>query len=244
MKLFYAAGLFLTSLLAGCRSDTQPDLTGPAYDLTGKYLAGSTIVAAHPITMYTKAGQVTDQAVVTRFLARRPTPAAYFSATDVPFSSQYALSLVFRTNNRATIISASPTYTDSMRLEVTNREPAGFLLQRLDSISQPPVQPGMAACNRVGTLAEYIRGAKAGKKCWNASLSSGTYGQSCRVRPVYAVGAHGSQLYVPYYSWLIQAGGCYTAVGGEWNTFGQEVVAQLAAGDTVVVQERELALRR
>jgi hypothetical protein len=239
MKLIYASVLVLAGTLAACHREAE----NPSPDLTGTYVAAATIVAAHPIVMYTQAGQVTDQAVLTRFLTRRPNQTGYFSATDAPIPSNQTLKLTFRDNNRATLLFGTGTRADSLRVEVTNREPASFLLQQLDSTNQFGVSSGQSTCDRVGKIAEYVRGVVAGKRCRMVSPSTG-YSSFCRVRPVRMVGVRDGQLYVPYYSWLIQAGGCYTAVSGEWNTFGQGARGQLGAGDTLVVQEREVALHR
>ena len=237
MKQPYYLLLALGGLLTSCQKDKERI----SYDLSGAYTAENTLRAANPIAMYTSAGQVNNAAVITRFLAKRQNLSDYFSATDVAIPSNTTLRLVFRANNRATLYTTAPNYSDSTRSEVTDQQIASLRLQNLDSIM---VLSGTGyACNRVSDLSDYIKEINPGRRCLAAPTTTG-YSRYCRIRPVHVVGARGSQLYVPYFSWLIQTGGCYTAYSGEWNMFNRAVLSHLAAGDTVVVQEREIALRK
>ncbi|MDJ0365298.1 hypothetical protein QMK33_09040 [Hymenobacter sp. H14-R3] len=237
MKHIHYLFLVGAALLAGCHRDAERI----SYDLTGKYTAVSVITAANPIAMYTAAGQVTSQPVITRFLAKRAWLDTYFSATDAPVANNGTLTLTFRGNNRATLLSAAPGYaTDSIRAEVTDQQLTSFRLQNLDSAAN---FTSTTYCPRPAELAAYIKDAYPGKKCINTSPATG-YGQYCQTRPVRIIGAHGNQLYVPYFSWLVEGGRCSLASGGEWNTFNRAVLSHLVAGDTIVVQEREIALKR
>jgi hypothetical protein len=237
MKQHYYLLLTAAVLLTGCRKDEERI----SYDLSGTYTAENTLRAANPIAMYTSAGQVTNAAVITRFLAKRQNLSDYFSATDIAIPSNTTLRLVFRANNRATLLTTAPNYSDSIRTEVTDQQVASLRLQNLDSVT---TLPGASySCSKVSELADYIKEVYPGKRCRLLPPASG-YSQICKQRPVRVVGAHGSQLYVPYFSWLVQANGCFIAYSGEWNIFNRAVLSHLAAGDTVVVQEREIALRK
>ena len=238
MKQPYYLLLIAALVLTGCRKDEERI----SYNLSGTYTAENTLRAANPIAMYTSAGQVTNAAVITRFLARRQNLSDYFSATDVAIPSNTTLRLTFRANNRATLFSTAPNYSDSVRTEVTDQQIASLRLQNLDSITTLPGGTSYS-CRKVSELADYIKEVYPGKRCRALPLASG-YSQICKQRPVRMIGAHGSQLYVPYFSWLVLADGCYIAYSGEWNMFNQSVLSHLAAGDTVVVQEREIALRK
>jgi hypothetical protein len=237
MKQPYYLLLAAAALLTSCQKDSERI----AYSLSGVYTAENTLRAANPIGMYTSAGQVTNAAVITRFLAKRQNLSDYFSTTDVAIPSNTSLRLVFRANNRATLLSTAPNYSDSIRAEVTDQQVASLRLQNLDSVTT--LASASYSCTKVSELAGYIKEVYPGKRCRNLPLASG-YSQYCRQRPVRVVGARGSQLYVPYFSWLVQADGCFVAYSGEWNMFNRAVLNHLAAGDTVVVQEREIALRK
>jgi hypothetical protein len=237
MKQPYYSLLVLGASLTSCQKDKERI----SYDLSGTYTAENTLRAANPITMYTSAGQVSNAAVITRFLAKRQNLSDYFSATDLAIPSNTTLRLAFRANNRATLLSTTPTYSDSIRTEVTDQQVASLRLQNLDSVT---ILPGTSySCQKVEELTGYIKEVYPGKRCRPLPTASG-YSQFCRQRPVRMIGAHGDQLYVPYFSWLVSAGGCYIAYSGEWNMFNRAVLSHLAAGDTVVVQEREIALRK
>ena len=236
MKQRYAL-LTVVAFLVGCQKDTERI----SYSLSGKYTAENTLRATNPIAMYTMAGQVNNAAIVTSFLAKRPMLNSYFSATDATIPGGNTLTLTFRANNQATLLTTSPSYTDSIRAEVTDQQLASLRLQQVDSVNI--LGSSSYSCTRVAELSEYIKEVYPGKRCRALPLVSG-YSQLCKVRPVRVVGAHGSQLYVPYFSWFVQAGGCTLAYSGEWNMFNRAVLSHLAAGDTIVVQEREVALRK
>lgn len=237
MRKHYRLLVALVVLSAGCQKDKERI----AYDLTGTYTAEHTLRAANPIAMYTSAGQVTNTAVVTRFLARRLNLSTYFSATDVAVPSNTTLRLAFRANSQAILFTTAPNYSDSVRTEITHQQINSLRLQNLDSIS---TLSGISySCKKVLELADYIKEVYPGRRCQAMSPTTG-YSQYCKTRPVRVVGARGSQLYVPYFSWLVQADGCSLAYKGEWNLFNTAVLNHLAAGDTVVVQEREILLSK
>jgi hypothetical protein len=237
MKQSYYLLLVAAVFLTGCGKDEERI----SYDLSGTYTAENTLRAANPIAMYTSAGQVTNTAVIARFLAKRQSLSDYFSATDVAIPSNTSLRLTFRANNRATLFTTAPNYSDSIRTEVTDQQIASLRLQNLDSIT---TLPGTSySCKKISELADYIKEVYPGKRCRLLPNPFG-YSQGCRQRPVRMIGAHGSQLYIPYFSWLVLADGCSLAYSGEWNMFNRAVLSHLAAGDTVVVQEREVALRK
>ena len=62
------------------------------------------------------------------------------------------------------------------------------------------------------------------------------------------VGINAGQLYIPVLSWSLKASSAYSYCGwassGSWNLFNKAVINQLAVGDTLVVQERSIALNK
>lgn len=238
MKQCYFGLLAGLALLTGCHKDAA--IT--SYTLSGKYVADNTLVAANSITMYTKNGQVTNQAVVTRFLARKQWLTSYFSPTDEPINTGSTLSLAFRANNRAALLTTAPGYIDSIQTEVLDKQANTFILQNLDSVGY--FGSATSGCSvRLAQLADYIKNFYPKKHCQNVSPATG-YSQYCQQWPLRVVKVRDGQLFIPYYSWYVQANSCYLAYRAEWNTFNPAILNQLAAGDTVVVQEREIRLRK
>jgi hypothetical protein len=228
--------VFFTSAiaLASCSKDKE---TQPV--LAGSFQAGSVISAAD-IRMYTSTGQVNNQSLVDKFLARRQNLATYFSRVDVPIPATYSLTLAFRGNNRVTLLSKGATSTDSVLTEITSQSSQRLVLANMDSINIPWGEPQ----NRAEQLSALMQGEQPGQRCHSVPFASGTYSQFCRVRPIRVVTSHDGKLFLPQLSWLIQSSGAfgsaYWAYSGVQNTFNTSVINQLTAGDTLVVQAREI----
>ena len=241
MRPFYLPLLAVAALLVGCHKDQEaPEAV--AFDTSGRYHAGPTILATNPITMYTRSGAVTNPTVVDRYLARRPWAADFFSRTDANPGNAVSLTLTFRSLNRATVTVTGPNnYLDSVRADVSVA--ADYLvLKQLDTLSA--LLPLNTSCmSRAGQLSEALRQLQDDKTCVALPAVTG-YSQSCKVRAVRQLKSRAGQPYIPLLSTLVQTGTCQTAVSNQWNSLSTAPLSQLAAGDTVLVQERELPLLR
>ena len=236
MKNYYR-WLAGTLLLAGCRHDAEV-----TPDLTGTYTASTTVQATHPIALYTKDGQVTDQGLLDRFVARRIWLAGYFSTTDLTVNAGVTTQLAFRGNDRVTLLTTSASSRDSSQTRLVARQSGSFLLQYVDTLGAY-TGIGLPCDTRINTLAVYVRNFNAPSQCVALSPATG-YSQHCRINPIRLVGVRDGQLFIPYLSWCLRIGTCSFAQGGEWNTFNPAILSRLAAGDTLVVQEREIALQK
>ncbi|GAB3832372.1 hypothetical protein [Hymenobacter jeollabukensis] len=244
MRLLTSLTLAATALLlTNCHdvpNESFDDLV-IRYDATGRYHTGPTIYASSPILIYTQNGVINNKAQVDRFLARRPWAAGYFSHTDVPVGNT-TLTLTFRSANRATLTTTTPTSVDSIRTEITDRTPGALLLRQLDTARvMMPITTG--CMTRVNQLAEAVLQARHDKTCQAMPPVTG-YSQYCQVRRVRVLKARAKDLSIPLFSYLVQSGGCQTAYTGEWNMLSETLPSLLGTGDTVVVQEREIPLLR
>lgn len=228
----FLAGL---GLLASCGKDkeNQPVLAG---SFQAEY-----VINTAPIMMYTSAGLVDNQALVDKFLVRRKkTLDDYFSRVDVPLPVTYSLILAFRGNNRVTLLSKGATSTDSILTEITSQSSQRLILVHKDSVNILHNTPS----NRITQLTELMQSEQPGQRCSNVPSSSSMYSQYCRVRPIRVIMSHGGKLFLPQLSWLIQTsntyGTSYSAYSRVQNTFNTSVLNQLVAGDTLIVQAREI----
>lgn len=237
---FLAFGLMLS---AGCSKD-NPEVAKVVLD--GNYEAAATLATA-PITMYTKDGPVNNPALVDRFLSRQYYASGFFSRNDValPAMSYGSLTLSIRANKQATFTTVYPGngFRDSLKTEITAQYSNHFVATKLDSVSNFTTATSADRCSQLSTQMEV---ASPVKRCVNVSLATG-YSQLCKFRPIQVVKIDAGQLYIPRLSWLIQSGnqrtsGCGRATGGASNLFNPAVLNQLVAGDTLVVQERTIAL--
>ena len=236
----FCAWLAGTLLLAGCHKDKEAEV---APDLTGTYTASATVRAAHPIVLYTKDGQVNDQNLINRFLKRQPSFfAEYFSATDQTPNTGAITQLAFRGNGRATLLTSYSSYKDSVLTKVVARPAGGLLLQYVDTTGVY-TNIGLPCDTRINALAVYVRNFNAPTQCTALNPATG-YSQYCRINPIRLVGVRDGQPFIPYLSWCLRIGTCSFAQGGEWNTFNPAILSRLVAGDTLVVQEREIALQK
>jgi len=223
-------------LLSSCGKDKEAQPTW-----TGSFRAGPAI-SATDIVLYTSTGRVDNKLLVDKFLARRKGLATYFSRVDVPIPAAYSLTLAFRGNNRVTVLSEGPTGTDSVLTEITSQSPQRLVLANRDSVTILRSAPQ----SRAEQLSSLMQGEQPGQRCLSLPYASGTHSQYCRVRPIRVVTSHDGKLFLPQLSWMVQAAGAYwgfySAYSGVQNTFNTSVVSQLAAGDTLVVQAREVPL--
>lgn len=236
-KHFYFLACAAT-LLSGCGKEKAPLL------LDGTYQLGPTVFATSPILLYTKAGKVDNPALLTHFLARRSlwlNPATFASA-DAPTPYRAPVTLIIAGTQAKLITSSSrPTKTDTSRAEITARTDQSFVLAVFDSVSTTG-----GFDNRCVTLAQQLHAVPEGARCVRLPPASG-YSGYCFVRPMRVVTIRDGKLFAPQLSWLVQANvgrsnACGYVASREWNTFDPAVLNQLVAGDTIVVQEREIAL--
>ncbi len=226
--------LFGSIFLASCGKDKETQLA-----LAGSFQS-EPVISGTDIKMYTSAGQVDNRALVDKFLARRQNLASYFSRVDVPISTTNSLTLAFRGNNRVTLLAKSATSTDSILTEITSQSPQRLVLASIDSVNMLRNEPQ----NRAEQLSALMQAEQPGQRCYRVPFVSGTYTQSCRVRPIRVITRHDGKLFLPQLSWLIQSsssyGSSYWAYSGVQNTFNTAVISQLVVGDTLVVQAREI----
>ncbi len=212
--------------------------------LTGEYQAQNTVLTA-PIIMYTRDGAVNNPALVDRFLSRR-TWATRFTRTDTPIPTTSSLTLLIAANKRATLASNSPGRSDTIKTEITGQQSKYLVLSAQDSVSVLTAPSNANRCEQLGAQMEVEQPVK---RCVAVPMTSGTFEKICRFRPIRLLQIDAGNLYIPQLSWIVQSGNPQTSIcglsyGGQWNLLNPAVLNQLAAGDTLVVQERRIALVR
>lgn len=238
MKHVFLLLAFGLMLAAGC-SKNDPEAAKVVLD--GEYQT-SAVVATAPVRMYTKDGAVTNQALIDRFLSRRTWAAALFPRTDVPTPPNAWLRVLIYGNNQANLVTTSPGRTDTLKTDITAQRADYAVLSGRDSVA---VSSSSGTTNRCELLVGQLEMEQPVKRCVALSLASG-YSRQCRFRPIRLLKIDAGRLLVPQLSWLVQSGTQYTSCGytasGAWNLFNAGMLGQLAAGDTLVVQERTIAL--
>jgi hypothetical protein len=238
-------------VLISCRKgneEVRPPLVGA---LAGEYQSGSSIIAAAPITMYTATGQINNAALVDRFLTRHLGTSApiYFSRTDVPITNGSVRTITLEANDQTTEVQSLATTRVTSKAVVTSRTPQYLVLTGVDSVA---ILSGINFLpNPCALKGEMVRTTSSVKVCRPLPLSTG-YSQTCKHRPVQALGLRYGQLYIPALSWILKSSTtrtlanptthCTYAVGNQREVFNPAVLNQLATDDTLVVQSREIAL--
>jgi len=239
MKTHYF-GLAGLLALAACTNDPQEE---PEMVLAGEYRTTGTIVATNPVRMYTRSGEVNNPALVDNFIRRRvgTNGSGYFMRTDVAITDNRSVTLTIDAQNKATVVSAYPTGSQTSRATVSSRNPQYFVLTNADTtrVMMPAGTP-----NRCTQLLEQVQTVQPQKRCQAMSPATG-YSQLCTFQLVSAITIRNQQLYLPYFSYIIynkqpSVGDCAAWAGGTTNYFNQALLNQLATGDTLVVQEREI----
>lgn len=238
MKQYIYPLLLGVLLLLGCKKDREAPLV-----LVGKYEASTSPVAATPIRLYTVNGIVDNQVIVDNFIKRQSWVQDYFFRNAVPAPNNASLVLAIRSNMRATLIDTHATSTDSVRAEVLSQNDQSFLLANVDSASVLLSSNSTSRCEQLG---ERIKNVYPGKRCRSLPPFTG-YSSYCMIRPVRVITIKNGNLFIPQFTWLVKTGQpsqsiCGLAYSKEWNTFNPAILNQLVAGDTIVVQEREIPL--
>jgi hypothetical protein len=235
MKYNFYVLLVGVGLLAGCGKDkeTQPILAGS--------FEAEAVIKPATIMMYTSTGVVDNQALVDKFLARRNRNSnTYFSRIEVPLPATHSLTLAFRGNNRVTLLAEGATGTDSIQTDIASQSLQRLVLAQKDSVT---ILRGSSA-DRAEQLSGMMQLEQPGQRCQILPPSSGIPSLYCRVRPIRVITRHDGRLFLPQLSWLIQTSTAYStsywAYKGVQNTFNSVVLNQLVAGDTLVVQAREI----
>lgn len=234
MKHSYLLAASLLLFSACGNDDDTPELSLP-----GEYLAENRVVATS-INMYTSNGQVNNTSLIDNFI-RRYRSTDNFSRTDVAVPAGNTLTLSIDSNSKATFVSTTPApqRTDTLKTEIVFRAKDHLTLAEFDSISIFT----STQSNRCAELSQNMTQVLPNKRCRAVSIVTG-YSQICRYRPASALLIKDGSLRLPLFSWMIvnRQGGNYCGNGysGVRNLFNTAVLNQLRAGDTIVVQVREV----
>lgn len=224
--------LVFVALFTGCSKDEA----AASFDSTGQYKLASTITT-NPIVMYTRNGIVSNQQVLDNFLIRKQLPTPVFYRNDVPNNVFSDFTIDINRNNQATISYQTNSNTATVNAEITTRTPQYLVLAHTDSVFVGSNLP-------VDILQENIVLIKRMLRCTTSPLIS-----KCMNRPFTVTAIQNNKLFLPLFAWLIQTGPTTTirgglTIGSAINIFNPAIVNRLATGDTIVVQTRELALRK
>ncbi|GAB3856622.1 hypothetical protein GCM10028822_29230 [Hymenobacter terrigena] len=242
MKHYFYPLAFSALLLGGC-SKTKED--APLV-LAGEYQAAHVLAATNPIRMYTRTGEITNVQTIDNFLRRQSSSGqGLFSRTDVTITTPDSQTLTIDANDQATVATTYQGTTTRLTSRITLRNPQYFVLTSTDSVSTVTAPSSFDRCVQ---LVDQIRAIAPVKRCQALPPITG-YSQSCTFHPVQVVGIQNGQLFLPAFSWLIMRsvpslGWCTYTAANERNLFNPAILNQLVAGDTVVVQERRIALTK
>lgn len=235
-------------MLVGCSKEKEP------FVVAGEYETGSTIQAA-PIQVFTKNGLVADQQVADKILNQQAWRGMGFSRLDMPASGN-SVKLTIGADKSALLLLKSGNRTDTIKAVLTSQNSRYLVLSYIDSVmgralvsnSNPTQQ---SPCEAV---AGKVKSEYAGVSYYPVAHASGTAQYVAKERPIVVIPIKNNQLTWPLFSWLISStrslgSGPYTSKCGigysnERNIFNQDVVGQLSAGDTLVVQERLIPFQK
>lgn len=222
-------------LFSACGKDDEPELSLP-----GEYQAENRIVAT-PISMYTSNGQVNNTGLIDNFI-RRYRVEENFSRTDVAVPAGNTITLSIDANNKATFVSVEPALQnpDTLKAEILSRTQNYLSLAGLDSTSNfEIIWP-----NRCQQLDQNMILLQPSKRCRPVSTTAGSFSLLCRYRRTLALLIKEDGLRLPMFSWMIVSrqgsNSCVNGIRAIPNMFNTTVLNQLRAGDTIVVQVREV----
>jgi hypothetical protein len=234
---FYLLALAGALLLGSCGKDEPALSVAP-----GEYRSGGTIIASGPVTMYTTSGSTTDLNIISRFVVRQSAGGDFpaFAAADVPTTTATTLSV--QANKEVQIGEAYMGQASFGRLaDITGQQSNYIILTQRDSTLL--VVRNTGRCER---FANDLLTVRPQQRCLDKFGSSNGVLQVCFYLPQRIIKQVNGQLYIPQLSWWLQqgvgSGRCTNGGSGEWNLFNKAVLPQLAPGDTLLVQERQIEL--
>lgn len=242
MKLLLPSLFTVALLFSACSKD---DDSVPI--LAGQYRAES-VVKAGTMQMYTTSGVTTNQAVITRFLRRLNGASTAFLRRDSTLTGA-PLELNFGENNRVKMAYVVPPGIDdhAIEMEVTTRARQHYILSGMDSLTSYTVDGYGNYQNPCEVFPQKIREHQPAKHCVRVSMTT-SYGQMCRLRPLWVLTFREGQPVIPLLSWLGKStstsGWCWVGASSDWNTLKPNLRKSLAPGDTIVVQANEVSLRK
>lgn len=236
---FYPLALAGALLLGSCGKD-EPTLTVAP----GDYRSGSTIIASGPVTMYTSSGSTTDLGIISRFVVRQSGGGGFpaFASADVPTTTATTLSI--QANKEVQISESYMGQISFGRLaDITGQQSNYIVLTQRDSTVLFVRNTGR--CER---FANDLLTVRPQQRCLDKFGSSNGVLQICFYLPQRIIKQVNGKLYIPQLSWWLQqgtgSGYCTSGGSGEWNLFNKAVLPQLAPGDTLLVQERQIELMK
>ena len=237
MKKYFYSLIMSALCLAGCSKEKVP------LALDGTYQLGPVVSAANPIKLFTKDGSTDDPTLINRFLARRQyvINTTLFARADAPSPYTNPITLTIAGSRAALIVNrATPTKFDTTKAEITGRTDRSFVVLGFDSTTF-----GDRDGSHCATLIEQMHSPHGGYRCVKLPPASG-FSSYCMGRPMWVIALKDGKLFAPQLSWFLQVSSplvkaCNYSYTREWDLFNPAVQSQMIAGDTLVVQEWEIA---
>jgi hypothetical protein len=148
-------------------------------------------------------------------------------------------------NTLAYFVNTTPGRTDTLKTDLTTPQATYAVSTARDSIAVSAPAGTPSRCEVLGGQMDAVL---PNKRCTALPPVTG-YSRLCRFRPIQVLRIDAGHLAVPQLSWLVYSSpspnnSCGVSMSGAWNLFNKALLSQLAAGDTLVVQERTIALTK
>lgn len=210
----------------------------PEIVLDGNYFAANSMDLSQ-VQMFTKNGEITNLNVIKTYLSLHPYKEYFFTdKQSIPFTSGGA-EIDFRNNAFATTISTVNGRKDSLKFSISERTAFGFILRAIDTIK---------ARYTINSPAEAILlNADKIKKFSNCSpfdVSSGYANSSlCTYREAKPFIIKDDKVYLSFLTCFLNMktnGGTSVVYSFSTGVFNPDIVKQLSATDTLIIQNKAL----
>ena len=253
ISLSILIGLFV---IAGCKKSSSPKPQD--VDLSGVFSIDNMINLA-PVVMYTANGEVTDGNVINDFVKRRINT-AFFTFNQVAVQSYFPKNeITFANDGKATWSGTLTTnniiaflgeyyypYTPPLEYNVIQRSSTGFILEAIDSTKNFPATD--FSYDRAGMLLTHSNTLKLFSNCSPVICVTQHCYTNCGLKNAYPFIIKNGKVYLQLYNCFVSSSrsGSYYADGGAdmIGSFNTDVTNQLAAGDTIVYQNKTILFNK
>ncbi|WP_407429816.1 hypothetical protein [Arcticibacter sp.] len=247
-RLLLTSAIF--SMMMSCSKDNSPQQE----ILTPGSFADVNTLNILPAELYTQKGKIANQQEVMHFVNKKGLSNTFFIYGLTTLYQDTDLTLVINDDNTAVIQGNIPQ--NSFRAVISDYKNGQFIITGTDSITSMIGNPGfpsgyvrdpysMSTCGtdlHIGLLST-------SKTCVPVQVFHDTYTQRCSYTPIAAVEVQDANMvFIPTLSYYFTQGiageRCTFGLYNSWNTLNPEFYKQLSAGDTVLVQRKQIILKK
>lgn len=246
-RLLFSSALI--GLLMSCSEDNQQEETM----VSGTFNDINTFNVS-PAELYTQKGKIINQEEIAFFVNRKGLSNSFFVNGVTKLQKDIDYTLLVREDHTAELKRDQPG--SSFRASISNLQDRRFIITGTDSITSLVGSAGTPlgyvsnpySVSTCGTNLQ-IGSLTPSKRCVPIPNFGGAYTERCTYLPIAFIEVENANtLFIPTLSYYFTQGHgsqrCTFGLNNSWNVLNSEFYKQLASGDTVLVQKKQIILKK